>query len=534
MHTILHIGAGQASDLPELLKTGAENITLVEPNPELAEQLRQRTAKHPEVTVVEAAVTTNSANNQLQEFNLSEASSLHPATGLKTIFPGLKVNATHTVETLSPDQLLAKHGPQQGRKALLAIEVPGEEHALLKSLMNTDQLKGFSELRLNANPTPYFKGSVAAENTLQALVDYGYQVTDDNQLDPDWPSWQLARDPLKDQIDTLRSKNGELTASIKQLKEALQETQQQKAEAVKLNEQLKQTLEQEGNKISELTIELESVKKKLEAQQITNTKLDELEKRIANVGNNLTTDPDNKLLNAVKQVENTLALQNYFSTGDLPPNNYGWSIDTDLALYLTEKLENNTYDLVIEFGSGNSTVLFAKILLKMMMKNREENTLPNDTDLPKRILTFEHNKHYHEQTTAMLRQAELDDMVNLVYAPLVDYSYQDEDYLYYDCDAALANIANLYETKTPNVLVLIDGPPADTGLNARFPALPKLLNHLSTATFDLILDDYNRSEEKVVAANWLDLIKKRALHYTEQKIPLSRGAVCISIGAVAN
>ncbi len=249
MHTILHIGAGEASELPQLLETGAERIVLVEPNPELAERLRQRTALHPRVTVVEAAITTSWANNQLKEYNLPEACSLHPATGLKTLFPGLKVKSTHTVATLSPDQLLVEHGPQSGQRALLAIQVPGEEHALLQKLISTDQLKNFSELRVSANPKPYYQGSVAAENTLQALVDYGYQITDENQQDPDWPSWQLVRNPLIDQISTLQAENEELKASTRQLEEALKQNQQQE---VQTEEQLKQQQSEVTRQQSEL------------------------------------------------------------------------------------------------------------------------------------------------------------------------------------------------------------------------------------------------------------------------------------------
>ncbi len=142
--------------------------------------------------------------------------------------------------------------------------------------------------------------------------------------------------------------------------------------------------------------------------------------------------------------------------------------------------------------------------------------------------------HYHEQTSAMLQQAGIEHMVDLVHAPLVDYNYRGEEYLYYDCDSALSTIAKHYNHKAPKILVLVDGPPGDTGIHARFPALPKLLKHLSTATFDLILDDYNRTEEKAVAESWVDLLNERTRIYTEQKIPLEKGAICISIGASAN
>ncbi len=276
-----------------------------------------------------------------------------------------------------------------------------------------------------------------------------------------------------------------------------------------------------------------------------------MEKKIASLGNNLTNQLDKKLLNTTQQIENTLGLQNYLNTGELPLSYHGWPISPDLALFLTEKLETENYDLVIEFGSGTSTVLFAKVLMKKMLRQQatdqkrigragssqanqdlKEGTtvLLSDSDLPKRVLTFEHNKHYHEQTCGMLRQAGLEQMVSLIHAPLIDYYYQGEDYLYYDCDKSLSKIAEIYDGREPKILVLVDGPPGATGPNARFPALPKLLNYLSTARLEIVLDDYNRNEEKCVADNWIDLIKKRSRDYTEVKIPLEKGAIFITIG----
>ena len=498
MQSILHIGAGQASELPQMLETGAEQIVLVEPNPDMAEQLRQRTAQHPQVTVVEAAITTNPVNNKLQEYNLPEASSLYPATGLKTLFPGLRVKTTHKVATLSPEQLLAEHGPQSGKQAMLAIQVPGEEHAILKSLMNTDDLKQFSELRVNANPTPYFEGSVAAEQTLQALVNYGYEITDDNQQDPNWPSWQLARCKQRDEISALRAENMEL-----------------------------------NNRISALTEELAITQKKLDVQLATSTQLDALQKNISTVGIDLTNHLDKKLASTAKLIENVVGLQNYLNTGDLPLNQQGWSINTDLVMFLIEKLEAEKYDLIIEFGSGNSTVLFGKVMMKML-SNQQQSESSCDSDIPKRVLTFEHNTHYYEQSSAKLRQTGVDHMVELVHAPLVEYDHQDNQYLYYDCDKALSKMSKYFEKKTPKILVLVDGPPGDTGIHARFPALPKLLKYFSQANIDLILDDYIRPEEKAVADNWIELVNKRAISYTEEKIPLEKGAICVSIGVSAS
>ncbi|MGM0768000.1 MAG: hypothetical protein ACQEV6_08245 [Pseudomonadota bacterium] len=802
MHTILHIGAGAANELAQWLETGAKRVVLVEPNPILAEQLRQRTADMPEVTVVEAAVTTNTANNHLQEYNLLEASSLHPATGLKTLFPGLKTTATHAVTTISPEQLLAQHGVEAGEAALLVIQAPGEEHAIIQALIKANRLKQFSDLSIRTNPEPYYQGSVAAAQILQDLAEYGYEIKQENQQDPDWPTWHLARNPLKDQIDTLRTENDalkeqlaeseeyykearqrhkeaeeakeaaeqkvvsamqeaeqlhiclkeweaqhqqvrdehqnelkaknarleELEVSLNQHQEQIQQgkrrqaetekkLEQHKAEAAqelseiekrlleteqKLNhaenafsakaqaeqqvrkqlEQLRQQLSEKDHHISELEKhraeseqqliqqhqakylqveekhqnelkaknirldelelqlkqyeglieknkqqqetrklveqkleeelqqkqvieqqlqeekrrhqetqkslednklwfqkrkqqaeqlqaeladlkqkndhlekELIKVETKLEERETADTRFNQLEEKLSGFGNSFNNQLDKKLINAAKQIENTLGLQSYLSTGELPLSYHGWPISPDLALYLTEKLETENYDLVIEFGSGTSTVLFAKVMMKKMLRQRvagsqkrlsnqksnsqnqewiEEALLPDSADLPKRVLTFEHNKDYHEQTAGMLRQAGLDQVVNLVFAPLVDYNYQGENYLYYDCDKELRKVAELYQGREPRILVLVDGPPGATGPNARFPALPKLLNYLSTATFEVILDDYNRKEEKAIAEKWIELIKKRSASYTETKIPLEKGAVSISIGVSAN
>jgi len=205
MHTIIHIGAGQAKELSQWLNTGAKHVILVEPNPRLAENLRQKTAGMDQVVVLETAVTTTAANNQLHEYNLPEASSLHSATGLKTLFPGLKTNAIHTVATLSPKKLLIDYAPKPDQLAMLVLQAPGEEHAILKALVNTGQLEQFSELRLAVSLDSYYKGSIAAEQTRQLLANYGYDIIEENQQDPDWPTWHLQRNPLKDQISAFQA-----------------------------------------------------------------------------------------------------------------------------------------------------------------------------------------------------------------------------------------------------------------------------------------------------------------------------------------
>lgn len=89
--------------------------------------------------------------------------------------------------------------------------------------------------------------------------------------------------------------------------------------------------------------------------------------------------------------------------------------------------------------------------------------------------------------------------------PLVPWAAADGTaYSYYDCGAALAQVAASLPTDgSARVLVVVDGPPGGTGRWARYPALPWLLQAMPQAELHLLLDDYARDEEKALADAWL-------------------------------
>ena len=68
--------------------------------------------------------------------------------------------------------------------------------------------------------------------------------------------------------------------------------------------------------------------------------------------------------NAVKQVEAYTSLQGYLATGELMPILHGWPISPDFALLLVQLLEQQSFDAIIEFGSG-STLVVARALLTL-------------------------------------------------------------------------------------------------------------------------------------------------------------------------
>ncbi|PWD88520.1 hypothetical protein [Ignatzschineria cameli] len=220
-----------------------------------------------------------------------------------------------------------------------------------------------------------------------------------------------------------------------------------------------------------------------------------------------------KLNNSVEYIENYIALNNYFNTGRKLSNYSGWPISPDLALFIVDRMNECDYDAVIEFGSGTSTELFAKIAL---MKQKKKEKIP-------KILSFDHLKEYYQKTMTLLNRGKLGKFVQLEYTPLVSLKLQDEDYFYYDCELVLKEfLADLAENA--RVLVLVDGPPGKTCKHARYPAVPTVRSSISSSqsiVADFMLDDFSRAEEKEVSQKWINYLVDKKVSFDTQVVSTS-------------
>lgn len=202
-----------------------------------------------------------------------------------------------------------------------------------------------------------------------------------------------------------------------------------------------------------------------------------------------------KIANSVEHIENYIALNNYFNTGKKLSNYSGWPISPDLALFIVDRMNEYDYDAVIEFGSGTSTELFAKLV---EMKQRDGEKIP-------KILSFDHLEEYYSKTRSILKQSNLTSYVDLKLTPLISIELNQEQYHYYDCHNILIKFIDELPDN-PKILVLVDGPPGNTCRHARYPALPVVLSVNQPMYIDVILDDAMRNEEKEVVAKWVALV----------------------------
>ena len=223
LDTILHIGAGQGEELPAYLASDAQRILLVEPNPTLAEALRCQAEQDARVQVLELAVTNDESLNQLNEYNLPEAASLYRPTGLRNLYPGLRITAQHRVNTQTPEQLLAQC-PLKGERNLLVIQTPGAELAIIKALARAQKLEAISHILLTNPSDVFYEGAARADDTLDELKRLGYSIQLFSDLNSDWPQWALMCDPLARKAQALEREKQSLIKALENSKSEFEHT----------------------------------------------------------------------------------------------------------------------------------------------------------------------------------------------------------------------------------------------------------------------------------------------------------------------
>lgn len=164
----------------------------------------------------------------------------------------------------------------------------------------------------------------------------------------------------------------------------------------------------------------------------------------------------------------------------------GYGMAGSTALFVASAVLGARPRVVVEFGSGISTVLIAKAL----ERNGEG-----------RLVSIDHSGGYLEQTRALLEAEGVAHRVELRVGPLRPWRGGGSPW--YDA-AVLEGIEQAD-------LVLVDGPPASSGRLARYPAGPEMAGLLRRGGL-LLLDDVNRAAESRIARLWLEELPLRELH----------------------
>lgn len=229
--------------------------------------------------------------------------------------------------------------------------------------------------------------------------------------------------------------------------------------------------------------------------------------------------------NALQQVVAYNGLSTYFESGKLPevaPWKRGWPASPDFILWLVDLIDQNNYDLILEFGSGITTLYTAKTLSVLENKGVLKQN--------RNVFSFEHQEQFSLKTYEILSDSGLGERVNVIHAPLEEYISPDgATYQYYSCQGNLAELSIQYKSANSRILVIVDGPPGSTNKHARYPAFPLVMKYFAPARIDFLLDDYNRREEKEIARMWQTACATAGVEYTVVEKQLEKEAFLLRV-----
>jgi len=182
---------------------------------------------------------------------------------------------------------------------------------------------------------------------------------------------------------------------------------------------------------------------------------------------------------AYRQTEAFTQLTNLLDFKAAIPATRSWAASPDLLLTISEIVKKNKPGLVVELGSGISTLVAAK-------------------SGARKIISIDNSDAWGAKTVALLKEHKVRG-VDVRIAPLRPYANGSE---WYDLDA----IKDLKKID----LLIVDGPPGSKNPEARYPALQQFKDKLSPAAI-VVIDDVNREGERKLAEDFAKALPNHEL-----------------------
>ena len=162
----------------------------------------------------------------------------------------------------------------------------------------------------------------------------------------------------------------------------------------------------------------------------------------------------------------------------------GASLRSYVLAYILNEIVINERKNIIEFGSGISTILLAKL------------AFANKIDL--QIVSVDEDKGWIEKIKEILTAENIQKYVKFIYAPIISKNNRNKPILWYD-DKILDRVCEGIKFD----MVIVDGPKAyESGKELiRYHAVPYIKNKLNDK-YVILLDDAIRRGEKWIIKKW--------------------------------
>jgi predicted O-methyltransferase YrrM len=180
------------------------------------------------------------------------------------------------------------------------------------------------------------------------------------------------------------------------------------------------------------------------------------------------------------QIEALLAVYASLPIASPLPPMRGWALSPDAARLVVSLVFEKRPRIILDVGSGVSTLLLAYGLKKIGAG---------------RVMALEHAEAFAESSRKDISNHGLGDFATVLFAPLKNVSLKGEGYIWYDT-AALEKMPSAID------MVIIDGPPEKTHALARYPALPLIWSRLAKDAVIVVDDAFTPATQKILGL-WL-------------------------------
>ena len=161
----------------------------------------------------------------------------------------------------------------------------------------------------------------------------------------------------------------------------------------------------------------------------------------------------------------------------LPPMR-GWAASPDFPLLAFRQARQRRPDVIVECGSGASTVVMARAV---------------QLNGQGRVMTIEHDGGFAQKTRELLEEYGLSNHAEVIHAPLVTDATDGEPHSWYGFEPP---------DDLRIDLLIVDGPPEGPDTLARYPAGPRLVPKLNPGGIAMV-DDAHRPNEQTAIRRWL-------------------------------
>ena len=184
-------------------------------------------------------------------------------------------------------------------------------------------------------------------------------------------------------------------------------------------------------------------------------------------------------MTAYRQNEAYIQLTNLLQFKSAIPSTRSWAASPDLLLLISETVKKNRPSLVVELGSGISTLVTAK-------------------SGARKVVSIDNSEEFGGKTRELLKEHKVRG-VEIRIAPLRPYA---NGFEWYDT----TTIKDLKKID----LLIVDGPPGSKNPEARYPALKEFKDKLSARAV-VIIDDVKRDGERKLAEDFAKSLPNHSL-----------------------